>query len=127
MIVRTFVVRLFRAAVLVSATSFGPVASAQPLLINFESIPAMGNSPGAAIPAASQLADQFLASHRHTNRCRGVPCANGVSASFRRATAAGSPSQPHRPSKHVSAALTPSTLHSIPQPPQWSTLDVVST
>ena len=42
---------------------FAASSNAQPLLIDFESIPAMSNAPGAPIPAASQLRDQFLASH----------------------------------------------------------------
>ncbi|MDP1661965.1 MAG: hypothetical protein Q8L55_08615, partial [Phycisphaerales bacterium] len=38
-------------------------ACAQPILIDFELLPGMGNSPGAPIPAASRLSDQYLATH----------------------------------------------------------------
>lgn len=37
--------------------------SAQPVLVDFELIPGMSNSPGAAIPTESRLADQYVASH----------------------------------------------------------------
>jgi hypothetical protein len=37
--------------------------SAQPILIDFEQVAGMTNSPGSTIPAASQLRDQYLASH----------------------------------------------------------------
>ncbi len=48
---------------LVAVGLFAVSVNAQPLFIDFESIPAMSNSPGALIPASSQLRDQFLASH----------------------------------------------------------------
>jgi hypothetical protein len=38
-------------------------AGAQPILINFDDLPGMSNAPGAPIPEASRLADQYLASH----------------------------------------------------------------
>lgn len=38
-------------------------ALAQPILLNFEDIPGMTNAPNSAIPAASRLADQYLAAH----------------------------------------------------------------
>jgi hypothetical protein len=38
-------------------------ATAQPILLTFEDFPAMSNSPGASIPAASRLSDFYLATH----------------------------------------------------------------
>ncbi|HEX2838830.1 MAG TPA: hypothetical protein VHN77_11980 [Phycisphaerales bacterium] len=38
-------------------------AAAQPILVDFELLPGMGNTPGASIPAASRLGDQYLATH----------------------------------------------------------------
>ncbi|MBX3380019.1 MAG: hypothetical protein KF805_07975 [Phycisphaeraceae bacterium] len=44
--------------VLLSAASH-----AQPILIDFEQVPGMGNAPGAPIPPQSRLSDFYLASH----------------------------------------------------------------
>jgi hypothetical protein len=38
-------------------------ASAQPLLLTFEDVPPMSNSPGAIVPESSRLSNQYLASH----------------------------------------------------------------
>lgn len=37
--------------------------TAQPILVDFELLPGMGNTPGATIPAASRLGNQYLATH----------------------------------------------------------------
>ena len=39
----------------------GSAAVGQPLLVDFELIPGMPNAPGAPVPAASRLSDQYLA------------------------------------------------------------------
>ena len=51
------------AHVALAALLTASAASAQPILLNFEDIPGMGNFPGLVVPGASRLADQFLASH----------------------------------------------------------------
>lgn len=42
---------------------FAQAARAQPIFVDFELIPGMNNSPGAGIPDASRLSDQYLATH----------------------------------------------------------------
>jgi len=55
------VTRLTRVACLVTFFSFAALAVRGDVLIDFEGFTAMGNSPGAAVPAASQVSTQFLA------------------------------------------------------------------
>ncbi len=52
-----------RSILCVAMVLITPRVFAQPLLITFEQVPGMGNSPGATIPAPSRLSDFYLASH----------------------------------------------------------------
>lgn len=60
-------------ATLLTAALVLPLLPAQNLLITFEEagIVAMGNSPGAAVPAASRVSDRFLPSHGVSFRSTG--------------------------------------------------------
>lgn len=49
------------ALALLTAAATAPAARAQPIFIDFELLPGMANSPGANIPVASRLSDQYLA------------------------------------------------------------------
>lgn len=55
--------RTAAALVLGLVAVLSPTGNAQPILIDFESIPGMTNSPGLQIPQASRLSDQYLMQH----------------------------------------------------------------